>query len=190
MPSYDNNGNLTSDTVHGYTWDAEGKMLTVDTNSVTLTYDALGRVVEQNRGGTYTQMLYAPTGGKLALMNGQTLVKAFVPLPAGATAVYAPGTTGPVYYRHSDWLGSWRLATTQTRTMYSDGAYAPFGENYAASGTTDLNFTGQNQDTMPDYYDFMYRRVQSGAGPLDFTRPRGAGGRIRPIRIAGIGMRM
>lgn len=31
-PSYDNNGNLTYDTAHSFTWDAEGKMLSVDTN--------------------------------------------------------------------------------------------------------------------------------------------------------------
>lgn len=172
-PSYDNNGNLTNDTVHAYSWDAEGKMLTVDTNSVVLTYDALGRMIEQNRGGVYTQMLYAPTGGKLALMNGSTLVKAFVPLPAGATAVYAPGTTGPIYYRHSDWLGSSRLATTQSRTMYSDGAYAPFGENYADSGTSDLNFTGQNQDTMQNYYDFMFREYSQVQGRWMSPDPAG-----------------
>ena len=34
LPSYDNNGNLTSDTVHGYTWDAEGKMGVVARPSV------------------------------------------------------------------------------------------------------------------------------------------------------------
>ena len=48
--------------------------------------------------------MYGPGGGKLALMNGQTLTKAFVPLPAGATAVYAGSTLS--YYRHADWLGS------------------------------------------------------------------------------------
>ncbi len=41
-PGYDANGNLTNDSVHTYTWDAEGKVLAVDTTS--LTYDALGRM--------------------------------------------------------------------------------------------------------------------------------------------------
>jgi hypothetical protein len=45
-------------------------------------------MVEQNRSGVYTQVVYAPTGDKLALMNGQTLQKAFLPLPGKATAVY------------------------------------------------------------------------------------------------------
>ncbi|HKS66095.1 MAG TPA: RHS repeat-associated core domain-containing protein [Candidatus Acidoferrales bacterium] len=41
--------------------------------------------------------------------------------------------------------------------MYYDGAYAPFGEPYAQSGTTDLNFTGMNQDTASNVYDFPAR---------------------------------
>ena len=162
VPTYDTNGNLTNDTVHAYTWDAEGKMLTADTTA--LTYDALGRMVEQNRSGVYTQIVYSPTGSKLALMNGQTLVKAFVALPGGGQAVYQPGTTGPVYYRHGDWLGSSRLATTPTRTKYFDVSYAPFGENYKDSGTTDYSFTGQNQDTMTGYYDFLFRQYSQVEG--------------------------
>src|SRR5208337_4940099 len=47
-----------------------------------------GRMVEQNRSGSYTQIVYGPNGGKLALMNGGTLQKAFVGLTGGATAVY------------------------------------------------------------------------------------------------------
>jgi len=42
-------------------------------------------------------------------MNGQTLNKAFIPLPAGATAVYTSGPTLS-YFRHADWLGSSRFA--------------------------------------------------------------------------------
>ncbi len=152
--TYDANGNTTHDNVRSYTWDAEGKALTADT--ISLTYDALGRMVEQSGA---TQIVYAPTGQKFALMNGQTVAKAFVALPGGAQAVYV-GTT-LTYYRHGDWLGSSRLTTTQSRTVYSSLAYAPFGETYAESGTPDRSFTGQNQDTIPGsttgLYDFLYR---------------------------------
>lgn len=162
--AYDSNGNLTSTGTgtgtSAYTWDAEGHMKTDSPSgltSVTLTYDALGRMVEQARGTSYTQIVYGPLGNKLALMTGQTLTKAFVPLSGGATAVYGSGGT-LTYYRHSDWQGSSRFASTPTtRTKYFSGAYAPYGENYAESGTTDRNFTGQNQDTTADLYDFMFR---------------------------------
>jgi RHS repeat-associated protein len=144
---------VLGDSLHSYAWDAEGRPGTIDT--VGITYDALGRMAEQNRSGTYAQLVYAPTGNKLALMSGQTLQKAFVPLPGGATAVY--NSSGLAYYRHPDWLGSSRLASTPTRGIYFDTAYGPFGEPYAQSGTTDLSFTGQNQDTVSALYDFPFR---------------------------------
>jgi RHS repeat-associated protein len=84
--------------------------------------------------------------------------------PGGPTAVYVAGTTGPLYYRHADWLGSSRLASTQSRTKYFDVSYAPFGEDYNDLGTTDYNFTGQNQDTETGYYDFLFREYSPVQG--------------------------
>ena len=166
--TYDGNGNITNDTVHTYTWNVDGNMVTVDSGSSTgicFLYDALNRMAEQQKGSTcsssYQEIVYGPMG-KLALMNASTLTKAFVALPAGAEAVYT--SSGLAYYRHADWLGSSRLATTTSRTLYYSVAYAPFGENYAGSGTQDLSFTGQNQDTKSSssggaggLYDFLYR---------------------------------
>jgi RHS repeat-associated protein len=152
-PTYDANGNVTNDGLNTFAWDANGRPTTAD--GVTLTYDALGRMVEQDNGGAYTEIVYGPTGTKLALMNGQSLTKAFVPLPAGATAIY--NSSGLEYYRHADWLGSARLTSTPSRTVSGDVAYAPFGETYASSGSPDVSFTGQNPDTNANLYDFMYR---------------------------------
>jgi RHS repeat-associated protein len=174
-PGHDANENLTNGGVHTYCWDAEGHAATVD--SVGLTYDAQGRMVEQNRGGSYTQIVYGPQGKKLALMNGQTLAKGFVPLSGGATAVY--NASGLAYYRHADWLGSLRLASTPSQTVYYDGAYAPYGENYAEAGTTDRNFTGQNQDTISSgpypLYDFTYREHHPTWGRWLSPDPAGLG---------------
>ena len=55
----------------------------------------------------------------------------------------------PELFRHPDWLGSSRFASTASRAMYYSGAYAPFGEAYAEAGTSDRSFTGQHQDTIP-----------------------------------------
>ena len=152
-PTYDANGNVTSDSLHTYSWDADGNSVTAD--GVALTFDALDRMVEQNRSGSFTQIVYAPTGAKLALMNGQSLVRAFIPLPGQATAVYT--SSGLDHYRHSDWLGSARLTSSPSQSYVSSVAYAPFGESYAQSGTADLSFTGQNPDTTSGDYDFLFR---------------------------------
>lgn len=115
-------------------------------STVSLTFDAFGRMAEQAVGSSYTQIVYAPGGGKLALMNGQNLLKARVPLPSGGTATYL--SAGLSSYSHSDWLGSARLYSTPSQTVSGELAYAPYGETYAGAGTADPSFTGQNSDTV------------------------------------------
>jgi RHS repeat-associated protein len=88
--------------------------------------------------------------------------KAFIPLPGGGTAVYT--STGLAYYRHTDHLGSSRLATTPSHALYSATAYAPFGEPYKQAGTTDLSFTGQDQDTASGMHDFLARKYNPVSG--------------------------
>jgi RHS repeat-associated protein len=168
-PTYDANGNATNDTAHTYTWDAVGRPVTAD--GVGLMYDALGRMAEQNRSGVYSQIVYTPLGSKFAIMNGSTLTKAFVPLTGGSQAVYT--SSGLAYYRHSDWIGSSRFASTSTRTMYYDGAYAPFGEAYAQTGTADLSFTGMNQDTVANLFDFPAREFNDIHGRWPSPDPAG-----------------
>jgi RHS repeat-associated protein len=120
-------------------------------------------MVEQQESPTYTEILYSPLG-KTALMSGNTLTKAFVSLPGGATAIY--NSTGLQYYRHPDWLGSSRLTSTATAptTAYSSTAYGPFGELYDGFGTADPSFTGQNSDTTSSRYDFTFREQSPSQG--------------------------
>jgi RHS repeat-associated protein len=122
-------------------------------------------MAEQNRSGSYIQVVYSPLGQKLALMSGQTLQKGMVPLTGNALAVY--NASGLLYYAHPDFLGTARLATTPNRTMYFDTAYAPFGETYASTGTIDpsytgmMNDTGHRQDTAGGLYDFPVREYST-----------------------------
>ena len=127
-------------------------------------------MVEQQNGSAYTQILYSPMG-KTAIMNGQTLAKAFINLPGGATAIY--NSSGLQYYRHTDWLGSSRLTSTPSRTLYSSSSYAPFGEQYAPSGAPDPSFTGQNADTASSLYDFTYREHSPSQGRWTSPDPAG-----------------
>lgn len=123
----------------------------------------------------YTEIVYAPTGGEIALMNGQTLQKAFIPLSGQATAIYT--SSGLDHYRHSDWLGSARgarLTSSPSRAYISSMAYAPFGETDAPSGTTDPSFTGKNLDTVSTDYDFLFREYSNeGRWPSPDPDPAG-----------------
>jgi hypothetical protein len=69
------------------------------------------------------------------------------PLPGGGSAIY--NSSGLNYIRHTDWLGSSRLATTwSAHAVYAKEAYAPFGETYNEAGTADRSFTAQDQDVV------------------------------------------
>src|SRR6185437_15591811 len=115
---------------------------------------SLDRSVEQNRSGSYLQIAYSPSGFKMEIMSGQSTQSAFSPAAGGAMVVYASGHT---YYRHPDWLGSSRLTSDQNRNIYSDSAYGPFGEVYAQYGSADPSFTGKDQNTSSNLYDFPAR---------------------------------
>ena len=97
--------------------------------------DAVGRMVESGSGGAYTQVVCAPAGGKLALMNGQTLSKGFVPLSGGA-----------LQYYHQDHL-SVRTITDASGKVIGSQAHFPFGEQwYATNTTTKWFFTRYERD--------------------------------------------
>jgi RHS repeat-associated protein len=165
--SYDANGDLVGDTFHGYSWNGDGHVISIDSstcgsNGTCLTYDALGRIVEKNVAGAYIEILYSPMG-KLAVMNGQTLVNAYFPLPGGATYNVTPG-----YARlwHKDWLSTVRLSTTlNNRSVDYDRSFAPFGEVYKNFGSTaNDDFTGDTQDTITGTYDTTNRELNPSQG--------------------------
>lgn len=153
-PTYDSNGDVTNDNLNTYAWDVEGRPTTID--GIGITYDALKRMVEQNNSGSYSQIVWSPTGTKIGYMSGQTFEQGNIPLPAGMVVAY--NSSGILVYQHMDWLGSYRLASLPNRTVDSDLAYGPFGETYAQSGNrVDYAFTGQQEDTVSSAYDFLYR---------------------------------
>ena len=57
--------------------------------------------------------------------------------------------------------------------MYSDVAYAPYGEQYSQAGTADPSFTGQNSDTTSTLYDFTFREHSMSQGRWISPDPAG-----------------
>ncbi len=126
--------------------------------------------MQEQNGATFTEYVYA-LGEKLALMNGQTQTKAFVPLPGGTQVKY---TGTPIStYRLPDWLGSLRVGSNPNRTYSWGVAFAPYGERYATSGSPAWTFTGQTSDVVSDEYDFMFREYHSTQGRWISPDPAG-----------------
>jgi RHS repeat-associated protein len=166
--SYDLNGNALNSGLNNFTWNAYNEPITIQGN-ISATYDALGRVVEVGLGGNYKQYVYNPLGNRLGIVQAGQLVQGMIPLPGGSTAVYSNGFS---YFRHNDWLGSSRLATTWQHAVYAKEQYAPFGETYQEIGQ-DRSFTGQDQDTTSGVYDFLFRKYDSTAGRWASPDPAG-----------------
>jgi len=123
------------------------------------------------------QFFYRPDGTPLGIYAG-ALVKETIPLPGGETAVY--NGSGLNFIRHTDWLGSSRLATTWAHAVYSKEAYAPFGKTYNEVGTADRSFTSQDQDVATGSggagtYDFLFRKYDPSAGRWLSPDPYGWG---------------
>jgi YD repeat-containing protein len=65
---YDTNGNVKQNSLSmNFSWNAAGQPITV--SGVGATYDALGRLVETNNSGSYTQYIYRPSGDKLGAVS-------------------------------------------------------------------------------------------------------------------------
>ena len=185
-PTYDANGNLTTDCTfipsYTYAWDSDANTVGINLSGsapISITYDAFDRAVEEDNSGTYKQILYSPIG-KLALMAKQVANNVFLPLPGGEQATY---TNGTIRFRHYDWLGSARFESNMSEQEYGDVAYAPFGETYSILNTPYLSFTGQQQDTVSGLYDFLYREYnptqgrwispdRAGLGAVDVSNPQ------------------
>jgi RHS repeat-associated protein len=181
--TYDNNGNLTDDGTSGcgggagdcytYKYDANNYVVSVTTSSGTTNVirDAFGRTVEI-AGTPTTEILYSPAG-KTAIMSGANAQAVFAQLPGGSEMEYRGGS---YLFHHKDWLDSSRFISIRgSRSMYFDTAYAPFGENYVPSGTTDLDFTGERQDVVAGLYDFQYREYNPNQGRWLSPDPAGNG---------------
>ncbi len=107
-------------------------------------------------------------------MNGQAVTKYIAPLWGGMQAVYTAATpAAPTYWRHTDWLGTVRMDSTPAQTVYFDGGWAPFGEHYAGTGTSDRVFTGQTADTTSGVYDFLLRQFVETQGRWQVPDPAG-----------------
>jgi RHS repeat-associated protein len=185
--TYDNNGNMTSDSANTYAWYVDNKLGSINSTTCTIfgssdgtciLYDAFGREVERGVNGTYQEIMYTPVG-KTAIMNGQsTPVNAYFPLPGGQTYDQTGTADGSGYFWHKDWLGSVRLASSvQNRTVYFDRAFAPYGEMYTNFGNTGgLDFTGDTQDSFSGLlFDTPNRELSSSEGRWLSPDPAGAG---------------
>ena len=190
--SYDANGNLTNDTVHAYTFDAENKIKTV-AGVTAYTYDGEGQRVRKLVGEN-TRFVYGLGGQLIAEFDGSTgnLKKEY--LYGGTTLITIEPTavnSNGTQYTTSDNLGSARAITNVSGSVVSRHDYLPFGEElpagtggrttqqgYSASDGVRQQFTSKERDkeTGLDYFINRYYSSTQGrftsADPIPMTSQR------------------
>src|ERR1051325_9783452 len=170
--SYDANGNLTNDTIHPYTFDAENQIKTVDAVNA-YTYDGEGQRVRKFVGEN-ARFVYGLGGQLIAEFDGSTgnLKKEY--LYGGATLITIEPTavnSNGTQYTTSDNLGSARAITNASGSVVSRHDYMPFGEELCAGTggrTTGMGFCAVG-DTNRKKFTGYERDAETG---LDFAQAR------------------
>jgi len=171
-PTYDADGNLTSDPFHTYQWNPEGRPTVVDGTS-NATYDAMGNMVELSQPSWLAQYLYDENGYEYGLSHAGGNAFATIPLPGGGRALYSSGALEN--YGHVDWLGSSRLTSGISRTYVGGSARAPYGEEYAIQQGQNVQgyFAGIGRNIAVDLWDATHREYHAVQGRWISPDPAG-----------------
>jgi RHS repeat-associated protein len=181
--AYDGSGNLTSDGVNTYAYDAENRLVsaTTPTDTVTYTYDALGRRIAKTSGAGTTRYVYCNRQQVLAEYDGDDQLLARYVLgyrmdePLRRDVPDVPGgSTFTSYYYHLDALGSVIALTDAVGTVVDAYLYDVFGAPAALSSVGNpYFFTGRRYDAETDLYHYRARAYAPVLGRFLQADPSG-----------------
>lgn len=178
IEKYDAAGNMTTDGFHNYTYDAEHRIVCMDSGAAIYLYDAEGRRARKITGASscsattgsgVTDYLYDQAGRAITEMSG-TGVWNRGEIYAGGShlATYAGGGSGTTYFNHADWLGTERVRTAVSGTLCESITSLPFGDGEATTGScgdpSTRHFTGKMRDSESNLDDFGARYYSSNLG--------------------------
>jgi len=156
--SYDKNGNLTSDGLKTYIWNARNQLIQIkdSTNAETasFTYDALGRRQTKTVNGVSTDFMYDGVN-IVQELNGASPINNYI--SGGVDQVFVQqsgaGSSASSLTYITDALGSTIRLTNATGDKVVDYSYDPYG-NTRADAVIDNSFqyTGRENDGTGLYY--------------------------------------
>jgi RHS repeat-associated protein len=187
--SYDSAGNLTNDSTQSFNFDAENKIIKVNT-TLAYSYDGEGQRVRKLVGENL-RFVYGIDGQLIAEFSGSngTLVKEYVYGASGLVATIEPTAVNSngTRYTTSDHLGTPRVVTNSSAGVVSRHDYKPFGEEvgsgiggrttgmgYDASDSLRQKFTSYERDTETGLDFAQARYYASAQGRFTSVDPLGA----------------
>ncbi|HSR54085.1 MAG TPA: RHS repeat-associated core domain-containing protein [Acidobacteriota bacterium] len=135
---YDEAGNVLGDTRHAYAFDANNKIVSMDSGTATYAYDAQGNRVKKTVGGVTTYYFWG-----YEYVSGWSKLHIF--LGGRKLAEYSGGTTRFFHLNH---LGTPVARTDMSGAQDASWSHYPFGEEWQSSnsGSDQYTFTGHLQD--------------------------------------------
>jgi len=173
--SYDDNGNLTSDGTHSYTWNERNQLAGISgADTASYSYDALGRRSTAVINGQTTATLYDGwnpvqlQAGGVAVENrlmGLGLDRNFARTRSGVTESYL-----------SDALGSTLELRDAAQNQTVEYTYDPYGNTASSAASTNgIKYTGREQD-LEDLYYYRNRYYKPSVGRFISEDPIGLAG--------------
>jgi RHS repeat-associated protein len=143
--SYDANGNMLNDTVHGYSFDAENELKSVDSSVAAYTYDDGGLRVKSVVSGIPRVYIYSGTTLLAEYVNGNATPS--VEYIYSGSGLIAKVASTVVTYVHPDHLST-RTETDSAASVARTYGHHPFGETWYETGTpSKWKFTSYENDT-------------------------------------------
>jgi RHS repeat-associated protein len=159
--TYDAAGNMTYDGNHHYTYDAENRIVQIDSGSTaSYAYNEMGKRIRKSTGSSLTEYYYGPNGSVQAEYNGSSFPVQYVYAGSQLLAEYTNSTTEFV---HGDHLGSTRLVTAVNQSIVDNLDYEPFGQT-STDTIISHKFTGKERDTESGLDNFGKRYFGSSMG--------------------------
>jgi len=186
--TYDANGNLTSDGTWTYTYDVENRLVkaVTGTTTVNLTYDAMGRLYQTDKGtsGTTTRFLYYGDALVDEFNSSNAIINRYVHgFDAGADdplVWYSGSNLNTVRYLHADHEGSIIAVANASGGNYAINSYDEYGNPvYSAGASTNtgrFQYTGQAWIPELNLYYYKARFYSPNLGRFMQTDPIGYDG--------------
>ncbi|HSR54087.1 MAG TPA: RHS repeat-associated core domain-containing protein, partial [Acidobacteriota bacterium] len=137
--SYDEAGNVLGDTRHSYAFDANNKIVSMDSGTATYAYDAQGSRVKKTVGGAITYYFWGHE-----YVSGWSKFHIF--LGGRKLAEYSGGTTRFFHLNH---LGTPMARTNMSGAQDASWTHYPLGEEWTSSEPSDdqHRFSGHMRDS-------------------------------------------
>lgn len=154
---YDANGNLTSDGVNTYSWDARNRLVSISGGTAaSFAYDPLGRRASKTINGVSTQFAYDGNDVTAEIGGGAVGANYLRSLNIDEPFIRQSSTGNEQY--HTDALGTTLALTNTIGASSLTYGYEPFGKTtIAGTSANSFQYTGRENDgTGLTYYRARY----------------------------------